>query len=69
MLYERLYNLKQLEEKMKQHPNMGKRVNKVARDLGLYSSRFDGKTEKQTSSTCIFFLQRFFFFLSTKTLK
>ncbi|GAN07470.1 sin3 protein [Mucor ambiguus] len=41
MLYERLSKLHTLDEKMKKHPNMGKRVNKVARDLGLYSSRFD----------------------------
>lgn len=43
MLYERLSKLRTLDEEMKKHPNMGKRVNKVARDLGLYSSRFDGK--------------------------
>ncbi|KAL0137999.1 hypothetical protein V8B55DRAFT_1533963 [Mucor lusitanicus] len=41
MLYERLSKLHTLDEEMKKHPNMGKRVNKVARDLGLYSSRFD----------------------------
>ncbi|KAL7324582.1 hypothetical protein PS15p_209760 [Mucor circinelloides] len=41
MLYERLSRLHRLDEEMKKHPYMGKRVNKVARDLGLYSSRFD----------------------------
>ncbi|CAO3638075.1 unnamed protein product [Mucor fragilis] len=41
MLYERLSKLHTLDEDMKKHPNMGKRVNKVARELGLYSSRFD----------------------------
>lgn len=43
MLYERLGKLRELNTEMEKHPNMGKRVNKVARDLGLYSSRFDGK--------------------------
>lgn len=46
MLYERLSKLHRLDEEMKKHPNMGKRVNKVARDLGLYSSRFDGKRNR-----------------------
>lgn len=41
MLYGRLSKLRELDNDMKQYPNMGKRVNKVARDLGLYSSRFD----------------------------
>ncbi|OAC99893.1 hypothetical protein MUCCIDRAFT_41718, partial [Mucor lusitanicus CBS 277.49] len=49
MLYERLSKLHTLDEEMKKHPNMGKRVNKVARDLGLYSSRFDGKLDKELS--------------------
>ncbi|KAI7878718.1 uncharacterized protein EV154DRAFT_524921 [Mucor mucedo] len=41
MLYERLCKIRELNQQMEEHPNMGKRVNKVARDLGLYSSRFD----------------------------
>ncbi|KAI9254321.1 hypothetical protein EDC94DRAFT_238533 [Helicostylum pulchrum] len=41
MLYERLGKLREINTEMEKHPNMGKRVNKVARDLGLYSSRFD----------------------------
>jgi paired amphipathic helix protein Sin3a len=46
MLYARLSKLRALDVNMKEHPNMGKRVNKVARDLGLYSSRFDGKKKE-----------------------
>lgn len=42
---------------MKKSPTMGKRLNKAARELGLYSSRFDGK--KQTFLLlfpCVLFL-------------
>ncbi|KAI8885789.1 hypothetical protein K501DRAFT_179122 [Backusella circina FSU 941] len=61
MLYERLYKLKQLEEKMKEHPNMGKRINKVARDLGLYSSRFDDlEIENGYYQTVLDLIDRFF---------
>ncbi|KAI8976142.1 hypothetical protein BDB01DRAFT_853430 [Pilobolus umbonatus] len=41
MLYARLQKLKELDAKMKANPHMGKRVNKAAIDLGLYSNRFD----------------------------
>jgi paired amphipathic helix protein Sin3a len=41
MLYERLVRLRELDVEMRKCPNMGKRVTKAARDLGLYSSRFD----------------------------
>lgn len=50
MLYERLVKLRELDVKMRKSPSMGKRANKAARDLGLYSSRFDGKDK-----TCIFY--------------
>ncbi|KAG0953193.1 hypothetical protein G6F57_001621 [Rhizopus arrhizus] len=41
MLYERLEKLKAMNNEMVKNPKMGKRVNKVALDLGLYSTRYD----------------------------
>ncbi|PHZ11183.1 uncharacterized protein RHIMIDRAFT_238626 [Rhizopus microsporus ATCC 52813] len=41
MLYERLDRLKAMDDTMRKNPSMGKRVNKVALDLGLYSTRYD----------------------------
>lgn len=41
MLYQRLCKLRELDVEMKKDPTMGKRINKAARELGLYSSRFD----------------------------
>ncbi|KAI9485323.1 MAG: hypothetical protein EXX96DRAFT_475954 [Benjaminiella poitrasii] len=41
MLYERLAKLRALDAEMSSDPRQGKRMSKVARDLGLYSSRFD----------------------------
>lgn len=46
MLYERLEKLKAMNDEMVKNPKMGKRVNKVALDLGLYSTRYDGKGKK-----------------------
>jgi paired amphipathic helix protein Sin3a len=47
MLYERLEKLKAMNNEMVKNPKMGKRVNKVALDLGLYSTRYDGKERKK----------------------
>ncbi|RCI02265.1 Transcriptional regulatory protein sin3, partial [Rhizopus stolonifer] len=41
MLYHRLNKLRTLDAEMQANPHMGKRVNKVARDLGLYNNRFE----------------------------
>ena len=50
MLYSRLNKLRALDAEMQANPHMGKRVNKVARDLGLYNNRFEGKKEMWDTS-------------------
>ncbi|KAI8329171.1 hypothetical protein EDC96DRAFT_452540 [Choanephora cucurbitarum] len=47
MLYSRLNKLRALDAEMQANPHMGKRVNKVARDLGLYNNRFEGKRKRE----------------------
>ncbi|KAL0094572.1 Sin3 family co-repressor-domain-containing protein [Phycomyces blakesleeanus] len=42
-LYARLIKMKALDADMRANPRKGKRANKVAAGLGLYSNRFDGK--------------------------
>lgn len=42
MLYERLEKLKVINDKMTKDPRSGKRTNRTATNLGLYSTRFDG---------------------------
>lgn len=42
MMYERLAKMKRLDEEMRNNPDKGKKMNAVALELGLYSSRFDG---------------------------
>lgn len=41
-MYERLAKMKRLDEEMRNNPDKGKKMNAVALELGLYSSRFDG---------------------------
>ncbi|KAI9255096.1 hypothetical protein BDA99DRAFT_485496 [Phascolomyces articulosus] len=41
LTYERLNKMKKLDEDMKSNPNKGKKINKVAHELDLYTSRFD----------------------------
>ncbi|KAG2220934.1 hypothetical protein INT45_010687, partial [Circinella minor] len=40
LIYERLNKMKTLDKAMKANPTKGKRINKVASELGLYTSRF-----------------------------
>ena len=42
MIYERLAKMKRLDEEMRNNPDKGKKMNAIALELGLYSSRFDG---------------------------
>lgn len=44
MIYGRLLKLKTLNKTYMEDPRYGKKTNDVALQLGLYSSKFDGKT-------------------------